>query len=355
MTRRALVTGATGFIGAAVVRALKARGARIRVLHRPASDLRNLDDLGDGVERVVGDLRNPESLVRATSGCDWVFHVAARYRFGLRHAREIYRDNVDGTRNVLDAARAAGVERVVYTSTVGVLSLGDNGTPVDESRLATFRELAGPYKRSKWLAEKEAMRAASEGLPVVIVCPTAPVGPNDVKPTPTGGLIVDFLSGRMPAYVDTGLNLVAVEDVALGHILAAERGRVGERYILGHENLRLREILAILARLTGIEAPRFRVPKRLLLPAAWISEGFSSILRRDPRLSIENARMSQHYMFFDSTKARRELTWEPGSVEAALERAVAWFRDNGYVRGERTLVGTETGADTSVGAGAEKR
>lgn len=326
----ALVTGATGFVGAAVVRELLSRGFRVRVLYRPSSDLRNLQDLEGEVERVLGDLRDPGSLERAVAGCDQVYHVAARYRFGLRHARGMYRDNVEGTRNVLRAAQREGVERIVYTSTVGVLPLSERGEAVDESRVAAYQELAGPYKRSKWLAEQEALRAAEEGAPVIIVCPSTPIGPFDVKPTPTGALIVDFLRRRMPAYVDTGLNLVAVEDVACGHVLAAERGAIGERYILGCENLPLREILTELAQLAKLPIPRWKVPKRLLVPAAWMSEGVSAILNRDPRLSVENARMSQHYMYFDSAKARRDLGWEPGSVRAALERAVEWFWENGY-------------------------
>ena len=327
----ALLTGATGFVGGAVLRELLARGWGVRVLHRPGSPQRNLEGLGAPFERWIGDLRDLASLREAAAGCDFVFHVAARYQFGLGYSRAMYRDNVEGTCNVLAAAAAARVRRIVYTSTVGVLHARADGVPVDEACLASIEQLAGPYKRSKWLAEQEVLRAAREGLPVVTVCPSAPVGPCDVKPTPTGKMILDFVRGRMPAYVDTGLNLVAVEDAAVGHVLAAERGEVGQRYILGHENLSFRAILEMLSSITGRSPPRLRVPRRLLVPLSYVSEGVSLVLRRAPAISLENARMAQSYMYFDCSRAVRELGFSPGSVRRALERAVDWFEENGYV------------------------
>jgi dihydroflavonol-4-reductase len=330
MTQRAMVTGATGFIGTAVARGLIERGWTVRLLCRDDADDRNLVGLGPAAQRVSGDLCDLDSVVRAVDGCSHIFHVAGRYRFGLRESRALFRDNLEGTRNVIAAARTCRVERVIYTSTVGVLDPKIGAPLADENSLADFHKLAGPYKRSKWLADREVVRAVTEGLPAVIVCPTAPVGPFDVKPTPTGKMIVDFLCGRMPADVDTGLNLAPVEDVAVGHVLAAERGKIGDRYILGGQNLTLREIFMILASFTGRSAPRFRVPKIALVPIAYVSEALAGIFGGTPRLTLENARMSQSYMFFDSSRASRELGYTAGSVEDALRRAVDWFVAAGY-------------------------
>ena len=328
---QALVTGATGFLGGAILRELLAREWNVRAIHRPGSDLRYLDGHASTVEKYVGDLREPESLKPALEGCDVLFHVAARYQFGLIRARDLFQDNVVGTRNIIAAARECNVKRMVYTSTAGVLRPRSDGVLADENDLATLGQLHGAYKRTKWLADQEVVKAAKEGLPVVIVCPTAPVGPFDVKPTPTGKMILDFLLGRMRGYVDTGLNLVACEDVAVGHVLAAEKGEVGRRYILGSENLSLMKIFETLSRITGLPAPRFRLPKSLLLPLSLLSEGISMITRRSPLFSLETARMARKHMYFDSSRAVRELGFSPGSVEDALERAVVWFRDNHYL------------------------
>ena len=325
-----LVTGATGFVGSHVARLLLARGDSVRVLVRASSDLRALD--GMAVERVTGDLRDAASLSAALRGIQRVFHVAADYRLWARDPREIYESNVTGTRNLLAAARAAGVENFIYTSTVATIAVPREGTLPDETTAATLDEMIGHYKRSKFLAEQEALRAAAEGLPVVIVNPTAPVGPGDWKPTPTGKIIVDFLRGNMPAYLDTGLNVVPVEDCAAGHLLAAERGRSGERYILGGRNMTLKEILDALAGITGRPAPRFRLPNSVAMAAGLVENAFSRALGRVPQIPLEGVRMARHKMFVNGEKAIRELGYQPGPVEAALERAVHWYEANGYVR-----------------------
>ena len=324
-----LVTGATGFVGGHVVRNLLAKGERVRVLVRRDSSRKSLEGLA--VETVTGDLNDPASLRAAMEGCHRLYHVAADYRLWARNPSEIYRNNVEGTRNVLEAARETGVERIVYTSTVGALAVGSNGHPTDEQSPVRLSDMIGHYKRSKFLAEAEVSAAAQRGMPVVIVNPSTPVGAGDVKPTPTGQMIVDFLRGRMPAYVDTGLNLVDVEDVAEGHRLAMERGRAGERYILGHRNLTLREILEILSRIAGRPAPRIRLPIPAALSLAAISTGWSALTGRPPRVPLEAVRMSRKKMFFDSGKAVREMNLPQRPVEEALEKAVRWFRDNGYV------------------------
>lgn len=283
-----------------------------------------------GAEIAVGDLRDPGSLGRAVAGCRTVYHCAADYRFSVRDPAEIYASNVDGTKNVLAAARAAGVERVVYTSSVGALGLRRDGAPADEDTPVTLADMVGPYKRSKYLAERAAEEAAAAGLPVVIVNPSTPVGEADAKPTPTGQMIVDFLNRRMPAYVDTGLNLIDVRDVARGHLLAAERGVPGRRYILGCRNLTLAEILAVLAAITGLPAPRLRLPHWVPLAAAAVDEGASRLLGRRPRLSLEAVRLARHRMFFDPGRAVAELGLPQSPVEDALARAVAWYREHGY-------------------------
>jgi dihydroflavonol-4-reductase len=324
-----LVTGASGFVGSHVVRMLVARGDTVRVLVRPASRLDHIGDLN--LERITGDLRDYSSLPPCLQGVQRVFHIAADYRLWARNPQEIYQSNVEGTRNLLVAARRAGVERFVYTSTVGTIVVPGHSTLPNEQITACLNQMIGHYKGSKFLAEQEAMRAAREGFPVVIVNPTTPVGPGDWKPTPTGRMIVDFLNGKTPAYMDSGLNIVAVEDVAEGHALAAERGRTGERYLLGGENMTLLEIFATLARFTGRPAPRWKIPYALALAAGYADAGISRIMRREPRIPLEGVRMARHRMFVDCSKAIRELGFCPGSAEAALGRAVKWYVDNGYV------------------------
>ncbi len=328
-----LITGATGFVGNHVARLLVGSGDSVRVLVRPTSDLRALEGLL--VERVAGDLRDAASLDRAMRGVRRVFHVAADYRLWSRRPDEIYESNVTGTRNLLDAARRAGVERFVYTSTVATIAVSRPGALPNEDTRATLNEMIGHYKRSKFLAEQEALRAAVDGLPVVVVNPTTPVGPGDSKPTPTGQIIVDFLSGRMPAYVDTGLNVVAVEDVAAGHLLAAERGRVGERYILGGRNMTLKQILDVLSDVSRRPAPRLRIPHAVALAAAYADQAFSRMAGREPRIPVEGVRMARHKMFVDSSKAARELEYQTTPVERALERAVQWYERNHYIGDRR--------------------
>ncbi len=319
-----LVTGATGFIGWHVARKLVERGHSVRALVRPASKLRELD-----VEAVSGDLREPESLRRAVAGCAVVFHIAADYRLWARDPSELYQSNVEGTRNLLQAARAAGAERVVYTSTVGSIGVPKDGVG-DEDTPVSLDAMTGAYKRSKFLAEQVARQFAADGLPVVIVNPTAPVGDHDFKPTPTGKIILDFLKGAMPAYIDTGLNLVDVWDTAEGHLLACERGKAGERYVLGCENLELKEIFARLERVSGMKAPARRIPYALALAAGAVTTGWAGITGREPRAPLDAVRMARKKMFVSHAKAARELRFSPGPVDDALARAVVWFRSNGY-------------------------
>ena len=325
-----LVTGASGFVGSHVARLLVERGEHVCVLVRSQSSLRVLEGLP--VEKVYGDLRDPQSLDRAVQGIDRVFHVAADYRLGASNPQEIYDANVTGTRNLLDAARRAGVKRIVVTSSVATIAVDRGNELPNEQTEARLEEMIGHYKRSKFMAEKEALRAASEGAPVVVVNPTTPVGPGDWKPTPTGRIIVDFLNGKMPAYVETGLNWVPVEDVAVGHWIAAERGRVGERYILGGRNMMLKEILDVLARISGRQSPRVRLPHAVAMAAGYADQVFSRMLNRQPRIPLEGVRMARHKMFVDCSKAAQELGFQAGSVEAALERAVTWYGRNNYAQ-----------------------
>jgi dihydroflavonol-4-reductase len=325
-----LVTGASGFVGSHVARTLVERGEKVRVLVRPQSNLKTLE--GVPVEKCYGDLRDPKTLRTAVEGADRVFHVAADYRLGASHPQEIYDSNVTGTRNLLEAARHAGVRRIIVTSSVATIAVDRGDSLPNEATDATLEEMIGHYKRSKFLAEKEALRAAGEGMPVVVVNPTTPVGPGDWKPTPTGRVIVDFLNGRIPAYVETGLNWVPVEDVALGHWIAAERGRVGERYILGGRNMLLKEVLDALARISGRPSPRLRLPHAVAMAAGFADQFFSRILNRQPRIPLEGVRMARHKMFVDCSKAAEELGFKAGPVEAALERAVTWYEKNGYAR-----------------------
>jgi dihydroflavonol-4-reductase len=326
---KALVTGATGFVGAAVARALGAAGWQVRVLVRSGSDRGNLQRLA--AEVVEGDLADVGSLERALAGCAGLFHVAADYRLGARDPEPLYRTNVDGTRNILNAARRAEVPRVVYTSSVATIGIPADGSPGDERTPVALSSMIGHYKRSKYLAEEVAREAARAGLSVVIVNPSTPVGPGDIKPTPTGQLVLDAAAGRMPAYVDTGLNIVHVDDVAAGHLLAFERGTAGERYILGGEDMTLQMILAQIAQLVGRKPPRIRLPYAAVLPVAYLAEAFAKISGRSGRVTLEGVRMSRKRMFFSSGKAVSELgyRWRPPSE--AFDDAVRWFRERGVL------------------------
>jgi dihydroflavonol-4-reductase len=325
-----LVTGATGFVGSAVARALLARGHRVRVLARPNSNQRNLAGLS--VEIAEGAMEDPGSLARAVAGCRYVFHVAADYRIWVPDPAPMFRANVEGTRDLLNAALDAGSERIVYTSSVATLGLVPGGCG-DEETPSSMEDMIGPYKRSKYAAEEVAREFARErGLPVVIVNPSTPVGPGDVKPTPTGRLIVEAARGQMPAFVDTGLNIVHVDDVAEGHLAAAEQGRIGERYILGGENMALAEILAAVAQTVGRRPPRLRVPHRMLFPLAVGAELAARITGRDPFVTLDGVRMSQKKMYFSSEKASREFRYTPRPAREAIADAVGWFRDNGYLQ-----------------------
>jgi dihydroflavonol-4-reductase len=329
----ALVTGGTGFVGANVVRALLDAGATVRVLARPGGNRQALAGLR--VEIAEGDLTDPASLRPAVAGISTLFHVAADYRLWARNAQEIYRANVEGTRDLLRIAAEAGVRRIVYTSTVGALGIPSDGTPGTEDTPVTLGQMVGPYKRSKFLAEQAALEQARAGVPVVIVNPSAPVGPWDVKPTPTGQMIVDFLRGRMFASLDTGLNVVHVRDVARGHLLAAERGRVGEKYILGHANLSLVEIFRRLAEISGLRPPRFRIPYAVAWLAAAGMEGAARLTRSTPAVPLTAVRMARKRMYFSPTKAVRELGLPQTDPGQALADAVAWFVEHGYVQLER--------------------
>jgi dihydroflavonol-4-reductase len=326
---KALVTGATGFVGAAVARALNSAGWQVRVLVRGGSDRSNLKSLA--VEVAEGDLTDLISLERALEGCTGLFHVAADYRLGARDPAQLYRTNVEGTRNILNAARAAGVARIVYTSSVATIGIPSDGSPGEERTPAALNNMIGHYKRSKYLAEEVARDAARAGMGVVIVNPSTPVGPGDIKPTPTGQLVLDAARGRMPAYVDTGLNIVHVDDVAAGHLLAFERGRPGERYILGGEDMTLQTILAEIARLVGRTPPRIRLPYAAVLPVAYVAEGFARITGRSGRVTLEGVRMSRKRMFFSSGKAVSELGYRWRPPLEAFEDALRWFRERGLL------------------------
>jgi len=326
---RAFVTGGTGFIGGAVVRHLLSAGHEVRALVRPGADTRQLDGLA--VERSEGDLSQGDALTVAMAGCEWVFHVAALYSYWGHREAEFYQVNVEGTRNVLHAARLAGAERVVYTSSIAVLGLHPDRTPATEDTPSTLAERIGPYQRSKFLAEAVAREAEAQGLPVVIVNPTSPVGVGDHKPTPTGQIVVDFLKGRMFAWTDTGLNIVDVEDVAAGHLQAAERGQVGDRYILGGENLTLKQVLDLLAQIVGKPSPRLRIPHSVAL--AW--SGVDVTLARlvpghTPAATPEKVRLSRRYEWFDSSKAVRELGLPQTPAREGLRKAVDWYQAHGY-------------------------
>jgi dihydroflavonol-4-reductase len=327
---KAFVTGATGFLGSHVARVLADQGADLRLLVRPTSNLRNLQGLK--AETATGDLRDPGSLEKAMSGCDTVFHVAADYRLWARDPWEMYRSNVEGTRAILEAARKNGVSRVVHTSSVATVGFTENGHPADEDSPVSLADMIGHYKRSKFMAEQIALEAGRSGLYVVTVNPTTPVGEQDVKPTPTGRIVLDFLKRKFPAYVETGLNLVDVRECARGHVAALEKGKAGERYILGGEDLTLKQILDKLAKITGLPSPTVKLPYVFAFVAGVVDEAITGrLLHREPRATVDTVRMGKKKMFASSNKAQRELGWKIVPVEAALRRAVDWFRANGYV------------------------
>lgn len=326
---KALVTGATGFVGAAVAKALSAAGWEVRVLVRSGSNRSNLQQLEADVAE--GDLADVAALERALEGCAGLFHVAADYRLGARDPAPLYRTNVEGTRNILNAARTAQVPRIVYTSSVATIGIPPDGSPGNEQTPVGLENMIGHYKRSKYLAEDVVRDAARMGMSVVIVNPSTPVGPGDIKPTPTGQLVLDAASGRMPAYVDTGLNIVHVDDVAAGHLLAFERGRAGERYILGGDDMTLQAILAQIARLVGRNPPRIRLPYAAVLPVAYLAEAFAKVSGRSGRITLEGVRMSRKRMFFSSGKAVSELGYRWRPPLEAFEDAVRWFRARGLL------------------------
>lgn len=327
---KVFLTGATGFLGAHVARVLAAQGADLRLLVRPKSDLRNLEGLN--AEQAVGDLRDQASIERAMAGCDTVFHVAADYRLWVRDPEEMYRSNVEGTRGLLAAANKNHVSRTIYTSSVATMGFSTNGSLADEESPVALADMVGPYKRSKFMAEQIALEAGRSGQHVVVVNPSTPVGEMDIKPTPTGRIVLDFLKKKFPAYVDTGLNLVDATECAHGHVMALEKGHTGQRYILGGENLTLKGILDKLAAITGLPSPTVEVPHFVALGAAVVDELWTGCLRgREPRATIDAVRMGRKKMFVSSRKAERELGWQIVPVDGALRRAVAWFRAQAYV------------------------
>jgi len=339
---KAFVTGATGFLGSHVARVLADQGADLRLLVRRTSNLKNLEGLlssGRNAETATGDLRDAASLEKAMSGCDTVFHVAADYRLWVRDPEEMYRSNVEGTRAILEAARKNGVRRVVYTSSVATMGFTSNGRPpgqfgqpADEDSPVSLADMIGPYKRSKFMAEQVALEAGRSGMHVVTVNPTTPVGEQDVKPTPTGRIVLDFLKRKFPAYVETGLNLVDVRECARGHVAALEKGKSGERYILGGENLTLKQLLDTLGKISGLPSPTVKLPYFFALAAGVVDETITGrLLHREPRATVDAVRMGKKKMFASSGKAERELGWKIVPVEGALRRAVQWFRNNGYV------------------------
>ena len=324
-----LVTGAAGFLGSHVTRQLVARGENVRVLVRASSSNRAISDLS--LEYVTGDLRDAASLERAMRGVQRVYHVAADYRLWTKKSQDIYDSNVGGTKNLLEAAKKADVEQLIYTSTVATIAVDRPELP-NEFTNSKLEEMIGHYKRSKWMAEQEVLQAARQGLPVIVAMPTTPVGPWDWKPTPTGKIILDFLNGDMPGYVETGLNFVGVEECAAGHLLAAEKGKIGERYLLGAENLTLKGLLDTLAKITGLKAPSLKIPHGVALGVAYVESAFSRLVGKEPQIPVEGVKIAQHKMFVDCSRARKELGFQPGPVEAALERAVRWYLANGYIK-----------------------
>src|SRR5208337_712667 len=327
-----LVTGAAGFLGSHVTRQLVARGESVRVLMRPSSNNRAISDLP--LEYVTGDLRDSASLERAMNRVKRVFHVAADYRLWAKNPKDIYDSTVGGTKTLLAAAKKAGIEQLISTSTVATIAVDRPGLR-NESTEAKREEMIGHYKRSKWMAEQEVLREARSGFSVIVAMPTTPVGPWDWKPTPTGKIILDFLNGKMPGYVETGLNFVGVEECAAGHLLVSERGKIGERYLLGAENLTLKELLDTLAKITGLAAPSMKIPHGVALGVAYVESAFSRLIGKEPQIPVEGVKIAQHTMFVDCSRAQRELGLQPGPVPAALERAVRWYQANGYVKAAR--------------------
>jgi len=331
---KVLVTGATGFVGSHVAQLLSDQGADLRLLIRSGSRTENIAGLK--AELVIGDLREADSLKKAIQDCEFVFHVAADYRLWVPNPQEMYQSNVEGTRSIIRAAQEAGVRRVIYTSSVATMKFATNGSLTDESRAVSLRDMVGHYKRSKFLAEEVALAAGRSGVNVVVVNPTTPIGERDIKPTPTGRIIVDFLRRKFPAYVDTGLNLADVKEIARGHLLAMENARPGERYILGGEDLTLKQILDKLAAITGLPSPRMRVPHAVALGFAALDQFFTGvIMRKEPRATIDAVRMGYKKMFASSQKAERELGYKIIAVESALRRASDWFQAHGYVEAGR--------------------
>lgn len=326
-----LVTGATGFVGSAVAAALAARGARLRLLVRRNSNRRNLRDF-TAAELIEGDLQDPPSLARAVAGCQRIFHVAADYRLWVPDPAAMLATNIQGTRAIMQAARAAGAERIVYTSSVAALGLTSDGSPADETTPLDPAALIGPYKRSKYLAEQVVREEAAAGLPVVIVNPSSPIGPGDIKPTPTGRIVLDAARGRIPAYVDTGLNVVHVEDVAAGHLAAADRGRIGERYILGGENVSLGTLLALIADLVDRKEPRVRLPITPLLPLAFVAETLARMTGKTPAMTRDTLLMARKRMYFSSAKAEAELDYRARPIRQAVADALTWYRHEGMLR-----------------------
>jgi len=322
-----LVTGATGFLGSAIARELLRDGRKIKLMARESADLRNIDGLD--AELVKGDLRDRESLKSAMKGCTTLYHAAAYYSLWNRNKKLIYDINVQGTRNILETALEFGLERVVYTSTVGCIGLSDNRTPTNEDHPMDPTTLSNDYKISKFQAEKIALEMYGRGLPVVIVNPSTPIGPRDIKPTPTGKIVLDFLNGKMPAYLDTGLNLIDVADCARGHILAEKKGRLGERYILGNKNMSLKEILLALEKITGIKAPSIKIPYWVAYAAGWFCESVSNLVtQKPPAVPLAGVKMAKYFMYFDSSKAIRELGLPQTPIEKALNQSVEWFKKN---------------------------
>ncbi|MBT1070271.1 hopanoid-associated sugar epimerase [Pelotalea chapellei] len=327
---KTFVTGATGFLGASIVRELLKDGREVRVLVRPGADTSNLAGLD--VETWKGDLCEPDTLMKGLAGCDVLYHAAADYRLWTRNPAEMYRINVEGTSAILNAALENSLAKVVYTSSVGTLGNRGDGTPGREDTPVSLADMVGHYKKSKFLAEREAEKFFQKGLPLVIVNPSTPIGPLDIKPTPTGKIIVDFLNRKMPAYLNTGLNIIAVEDCARGHILAEQKGRAGEKYILGNSNLTLQDIFGLLEQITGLAAPKVRLPYTPILLAAYVNEAISKITRKEPLIPLAGVQMAAKFMFFDSSKGVRELGLPQTAVKDALSRAVAWFQAHGYAR-----------------------